>query len=74
MNTKKKISHSLCTGLVMLLLGACNDGPAEEAGAKLDNTVEENRAEIEAIRQEVEESREELKQLQRERQQAQVPA
>lgn len=65
----RKISQLLGAGAVIFLLSAC-DGPAEEAGEKLDTEVEETAEKIEAVQEEVQETRKELEQVKQERQEA----
>lgn len=65
-----RVCPLLCIGLLAFFLAAC-DGPAEEAGEKLDETVEETKEQIEEAQQEIEEAREEIQENREELSEAQ---
>ncbi len=62
MKHQKKLVYVLSLCFLFLLLPGC-DGPAEEAGEKIDETVEKQKENLEDAKNEITEAREEIEEL-----------
>lgn len=67
---QRTVVHIISTCMLVFLLGACDDGPTEEAGERIDQIVENQRQKIEEAEQQITESKEEIKALRQELSQA----
>jgi hypothetical protein len=55
MNMSKSIIAALCMTVLLLMLSGCQQGPAERAGKKVDNTVEKGKQKVEKVGKEIKE-------------------
>jgi hypothetical protein len=68
MNILGKLLMVLCLGMALSLLAACEkEGPAERAGKKLDQMMEETRESMEEAGEDVEKEYEEMKESEEEK-------